>query len=299
MIASVQNLNLPMKPGLESDHRDDRLRRDSEAHTSPASPGWRLSHRHGGQRLPVSHGHESTPGPGPGRRGPGGGGNHTEPRRSAPGLRRSQGPGACLPGQAHTEQILCAAYENLYGWRTFNALGSMPVIPGHRSLGHRAGPGATVVKSEFVYKQSMGSTSSAVSTSVSFGGKYLFGLSFSLLMIVSASLYLSKEAPCIRSEDVQAHTNSLSSLEAKPSAHLRIPVDQGFPIVGEESIMSAKAHGTCASAVQTDLRWNCDRKVADNICCFNRHYAGELSSLNIFFLGIDNLLCRRIFWLLA
>lgn len=37
--------------------------------------------------------------------------------------------------------------------------------------------------------------------------------------------------------------------------------------------MSAKAHGTCASAVQTDLRWNCDRKVADNICCFNRHYA--------------------------
>jgi hypothetical protein len=160
----------------------------------------------------------------------------------------------------------------------------MPVIPGHRSLGHWAGPGAaTVVKSEFVYKQSMGSTSSAVSTSVSSGGKYLFGLSFSLLMIVSASLYLSKEAPCIRSEDVQAHTNSLSSLEAKPSAHLRIPVDQGFPIVGEESIMSAKAHGTCASAVQTDLRWNCDRKVADNICCFNRHYAGELSSLMIFF----------------
>ena len=37
--------------------------------------------------------------------------------------------------------------------------------------------------------------------------------------------------------------------------------------------MSAKAHGTTANAAQQNLRWNCDWKVADKICSFNRHYA--------------------------
>lgn len=36
---------------------------------------------------------------------------------------------------------------------------------------------------------------------------------------------------------------------------------------------SPKAHGTSAVPVQDNLRWNCDQKVADNICNFNRHYA--------------------------
>jgi len=44
-------------------------------------------------------------------------------------------------------------------------------------------------------------------------------------------------------------------------------------IIGDESIMSEKAHGTSDIPVQQDLRWNCDKKVADNICNFNRHYA--------------------------
>jgi hypothetical protein len=43
--------------------------------------------------------------------------------------------------------------------------------------------------------------------------------------------------------------------------------------MGEESIMSAKAHGTSANEVQAALRFGVDRKVADKICNFNRHYA--------------------------
>ena len=44
-------------------------------------------------------------------------------------------------------------------------------------------------------------------------------------------------------------------------------------VMGDESIMSKKAHGTSAVPVQDNLRWNCDGKTADRICNFNRHYA--------------------------
>ena len=43
--------------------------------------------------------------------------------------------------------------------------------------------------------------------------------------------------------------------------------------MGDESIMSAKAHGTSAVPVKSDLRWSCDVSTADRICNFNRHYA--------------------------
>jgi hypothetical protein len=39
------------------------------------------------------------------------------------------------------------------------------------------------------------------------------------------------------------------------------------------SICIYKAHGTTATAVQKDLRWNCDQNTADRICSYNRHYA--------------------------
>jgi peptide methionine sulfoxide reductase MsrB len=48
---------------------------------------------------------------------------------------------------------------------------------------------------------------------------------------------------------------------------------QKYPLVGPEEIMSPKAHGTCAQGVQATLRYGCDVKTADKICCFNRHYA--------------------------
>ena len=43
--------------------------------------------------------------------------------------------------------------------------------------------------------------------------------------------------------------------------------------MGTEALMSAKSHGTCVRPVMENLRWKCDFKTADNICCFNRHYA--------------------------
>jgi len=44
-------------------------------------------------------------------------------------------------------------------------------------------------------------------------------------------------------------------------------------VMGDESIMSPKSHGTSETPVQENLRWNSDNKVADKICNFNRHYA--------------------------
>merc|ERR1711990_1388668 len=49
--------------------------------------------------------------------------------------------------------------------------------------------------------------------------------------------------------------------------------DSPYPILGEESIMSKKAHGTCVQPVQQNLLYGCDFETADRICCFNRHYA--------------------------
>ena len=41
----------------------------------------------------------------------------------------------------------------------------------------------------------------------------------------------------------------------------------------DDAVMAQKEHGTCATPVQAKLRWGCDRDLADDICCFNRHYA--------------------------
>jgi len=46
-----------------------------------------------------------------------------------------------------------------------------------------------------------------------------------------------------------------------------------YPIVGPESIMKKKAHGTSETPVQDNLRWGCDFETADRICNKNRHYA--------------------------
>lgn len=46
-------------------------------------------------------------------------------------------------------------------------------------------------------------------------------------------------------------------------------------VMGDESIMSKKAHGTSNVPVQMNLRWGCDRSIADRICNFNRHYAEQ------------------------
>ena len=45
------------------------------------------------------------------------------------------------------------------------------------------------------------------------------------------------------------------------------------PVRGDESIMSAKSHGTTAEPVQRLLRWGVNRELADRICSFNREGA--------------------------
>ena len=57
---------------------------------------------------------------------------------------------------------------------------------------------------------------------------------------------------------------------------MTIPTDS-YPIMGDESIMKPKAHGTSATPVQKDLRWGCEHGLADRICNYNRHYAEHSS----------------------
>ena len=46
-----------------------------------------------------------------------------------------------------------------------------------------------------------------------------------------------------------------------------------YPILASEALMAPKAHGTTEKMVQENLRWGCDRNLADSICSFNRHFA--------------------------
>ncbi|CAE8597580.1 unnamed protein product [Polarella glacialis] len=49
-------------------------------------------------------------------------------------------------------------------------------------------------------------------------------------------------------------------------------------IKGDESLMSQKGHGTCRQAVMRPLRWGANWGKADEVCCFNRHYAESAGS---------------------
>ena len=44
-------------------------------------------------------------------------------------------------------------------------------------------------------------------------------------------------------------------------------------ILAPDSLMKKRAHGTCTGAAMKPLRWNNSWKTADQICCYNRHYA--------------------------
>ena len=69
-------------------------------------------------------------------------------------------------------------------------------------------------------------------------------------------------------------------------------------IYDDVDIMSIKEHGTCASGISKEsLRWNCDLRLADQICCFNRHYAEHSK----YFLEISKfmdelVICMLLFW---
>ncbi|KAG8459317.1 hypothetical protein KFE25_014162 [Diacronema lutheri] len=65
----------------------------------------------------------------------------------------------------------------------------------------------------------------------------------------------------------------VASRRASPGAPILMAATGGPIRYGDESLMAGKAHGSCVAPVQPRLRWGCDGKVADNICCFNRHFA--------------------------
>jgi len=62
--------------------------------------------------------------------------------------------------------------------------------------------------------------------------------------------------------------SNYSDIMMPPAANYPPPA-----VMGSESIMSKKTHGTSSVPVQKNLRWKCDTDVADRICNFNRHYA--------------------------
>jgi len=51
-----------------------------------------------------------------------------------------------------------------------------------------------------------------------------------------------------------------------------------LPVMGSESIMKPKAHGTSEMPVQGNLKFSMDNQLADRICNFNRHYAEPAGS---------------------
>ena len=72
-----------------------------------------------------------------------------------------------------------------------------------------------------------------------------------------------------------------------------------YPVMGDESIMAIKAHGTSNTPVQENLRWECSREEARRIGNFNRRYAeyagyweketSFLAEMNIFTNGAPRL----------
>jgi peptide methionine sulfoxide reductase MsrB len=58
----------------------------------------------------------------------------------------------------------------------------------------------------------------------------------------------------------------------KPNAK-SVLQQNGYPLIGDESIMLQKANGTCAKAPMDALLFGVSRETTNKICCFNRHYA--------------------------
>ena len=95
-------------------------------------------------------------------------------------------------------------------------------------------------------------------------------------------LSLLMSTPCVLSGGRRAVLKSGSSfalgalaLRTVPAAYAadELPKVGGKPVMAPESIMAQKAHGTSASPVQANLKWNVDGKKADQITNFNRRFA--------------------------
>lgn len=80
--------------------------------------------------------------------------------------------------------------------------------------------------------------------------------------------FMKKEAAAAMDD-----ANYCTATGCKPNELSARPNFQGFPVLGEESIMSKKAHGTTANPPMKDLLYGVSYEETSKICCFNRHYA--------------------------
>mmetsp|Transcript_39221 Transcript_39221/g.78533 ORF Transcript_39221/g.78533 Transcript_39221/m.78533 type:complete len:248 (+) Transcript_39221:2-745(+) len=90
-----------------------------------------------------------------------------------------------------------------------------------------------------------------------------------------SSLRMQEQTSLLRRQIWQGAATLASAFVLGPlhPVHAFFKEDGKFPLMGDESIMAPKAHGTTANPVQSKLRWGCDVKLADNICSFNRDFA--------------------------
>jgi len=79
-------------------------------------------------------------------------------------------------------------------------------------------------------------------------------------------------APMILGMTLLLAAGSLLFVRSSPTSPSRLAPLEAMRR-GDDSLMKAGRHGSCAGPVAENLRWGCDRSTADNICCFNRHFA--------------------------
>lgn len=95
-------------------------------------------------------------------------------------------------------------------------------------------------------------------------------LAFQMLALQAASLNLPRRLTVQSSAAIAIWRMSSAAADASTES---LPKTGGKMMLCDEDLMAPKAHGTTQTPVQQNLRWDVDRKNADRICSFNRHYA--------------------------
>lgn len=98
-----------------------------------------------------------------------------------------------------------------------------------------------------------------------------------VLLLVNAEGFFPKHPGSVLTKHVSSKASSSLRMGLEDAFKSLLGLGgQVYPepcVMGDESIMSKKAHGTSNTPVQENLRWDVDRENADRICNFNRHYA--------------------------
>ncbi|KAJ3204254.1 hypothetical protein HDU83_002546 [Entophlyctis luteolus] len=81
--------------------------------------------------------------------------------------------------------------------------------------------------------------------------------------------FMKKSSPATPMDD----QNYCTATGCAPNELSARPNFDGFPVIGDESIMDKKENGSCAVPPMKDLLFGVSYEVTNRICCFNRHYA--------------------------